>query len=180
MILHGEVQIDAQSIRLNQEEKIAHTQENWLKEQYINLDIDYPKFYKMDVISKMAFIAVENLKKIGPEEWFLSENIAQILANKHASTFTDIQFIESYSNGKSPSPSLFVYTLPNIVTGELAIRNKWYGQNLFFILNQPDWIFLEQQIDLNLYDYKGFVVCGWSDVKDDLSTANATFKLFEL
>ena len=38
-----------------------------------------------------------------------------------------IQHADSYY----PSPALFVYTLPNIVTGEIAIRNKYYGETSF-------------------------------------------------
>jgi 3-oxoacyl-[acyl-carrier-protein] synthase-1 len=37
-----------------------------------------------------------------------------------------------------PSPSVFVYTLPNIVTGEIAIRNKFYGETSFYVLEHQD------------------------------------------
>ncbi len=180
MKIIAEVHLDAITLSISGAPSLVHTEENWLKAAYQQLEVDYPKFYKMDVLSKMAFICVEHLKKNGPENWFVSEKTPQIIANANASTYTDFQFIESYQNGKSPSPSLFVYTLPNIVTGELAIRNKWYGQNWFFIIEELDWIFLEQQISLNLYDYSGYLICGWTDVRDSLDTATATFRLIEL
>ncbi len=178
MRIIAEVQLSQKGLTSNGIQK-AFQEENWLKEAYINLNTPYPKYYKMDVLSKMAFICVEELKQTIPTDWWINESIPQIIANKNASTNTDLQFIESYTN-EVPSPSLFVYTLPNIVTGELAIRNKWYGQNWFFILEKLDWEFLEQQIILNLYDYQGFVICGWTDIHTDLATANATFRLIEL
>ena len=40
-----------------------------------------------------------------------------------------------------PSPALFVYTLPNIVTGEIAIRNNYWGETAFYVLDK------EQDLD---------------------------------
>ena len=37
-----------------------------------------------------------------------------------------------------PSPALFVYTLPNIVTGEIAIRNKYAGETGAYVLEKRD------------------------------------------
>jgi 3-oxoacyl-[acyl-carrier-protein] synthase-1 len=37
-----------------------------------------------------------------------------------------------------PSPALFVYTLPNTVTGEIAIRNKYAGETSAFVLEKYD------------------------------------------
>jgi len=43
----------------------------------------------------------------------------------------------------SPSPSVFVYTLPNIMAGEIAIRHKIKGENTVFIFERfdPGFIF---------------------------------------
>ena len=35
-----------------------------------------------------------------------------------------------------PSPALFVYTLPNIVAGEIAIRNKYEGETSAYVLEE--------------------------------------------
>src|SRR3712207_7060242 len=37
-----------------------------------------------------------------------------------------------------PSPSVFVYTLPNIVTGEIAIRNHYHGETHFFVIPRSE------------------------------------------
>ena len=37
--------------------------ENWLKDIYKHIGIDYPKFYKMDKLAKVGFLGVEILKQ---------------------------------------------------------------------------------------------------------------------
>lgn len=108
-------------------------EENGLKVAYQQLKVDYPKFYKMDPLSKMAFIGVEVLVPDFPPAAELENDLQLLFANASASLYTDNLFVDSYQNKQNPSPSLFVYTLPNIVTGELSIRHKWYGENSFFI-----------------------------------------------
>lgn len=179
MKILAEVTLRREGIWINGHNVIHFNTEHWLKEAYQLLAMEYPKFYKMDTLSKMAMICVEHLKKQVNTNWWVNEDLPQVIANKNASVHTDLQFEASYQEGKSPSPSLFVYTLPNIVTGELAIRNKWYGQNWFFVLEHLDWTFLEQQIIINLFDYKGVVVCGWTDIGHTTDGASATFRLLE-
>ncbi len=108
-------------------------EENTLKSAYQQLGAEYPKFYKMDVLSKMAFIGTELLLPFFPEDLDQENDLQLIFANQSASQNTDNLFVESYGQLNNPSPSLFVYTLPNIVTGELCIRHKWYGENCFFV-----------------------------------------------
>src|ERR1035437_834105 len=108
---------------------------NFAKELYKKIDIDYPKFYKMDMLAKFAFLGVEIFKKHCPSiTHYGDDEIALFFGNKKASADSDLQFFESYQNGGTASPSAFVYTLPSILMGELAIRNLWYGENLFVIL----------------------------------------------
>lgn len=111
----------------------AGAEENYLKAAYQQLETEYPKFYKMDVLSKMAFIGTELLLPHFPPGHDLENDLQLIFANASASQYTDNLFVDSYEQQHNPSPSLFVYTLPNIVTGELCIRHKWYGENCFFV-----------------------------------------------
>ena len=69
------------------------------------------------------------------------------------------------------SPSDFVYTLPNILTGELAIYKKWYGENVFFIQEKfnPD-LFLEHVTFLFNKGIK-ICVCGWVECNAELEQA---------
>lgn len=122
--LNGEV-----LLRKNEE-----TGETWFKQIYKALAIEYPKFYKMDLISQAGFLGSELIKKVNPLSAYADDEVALLFGNKQSSADTDIRFQESYLEKKTPSPSLFVYTLPNIVLGEIAIRNKWYGENMFVVL----------------------------------------------
>ena len=135
--------------------------ENWKKTCYSNLELEYPKFHKMDPLAKMTFLSSEILKKEGVLEKYTENELALLFANNHSSLATDLKYIDSYTLKGSPSPSLFVYTLPNILTGELAIRNKWYGENCFFIEEKFDPKFFLEQI--NFYFSKGSnaCLCGW-------------------
>ncbi len=137
--------------------------EDWKKDLYASLNIEYPKFYKMDALAKMAFLGVELLESSCNFDDYSENEIALIFANRYSSYDTDQRFIESYTEKGSPGPSLFVYTLPNILTGELAIRKKWYGENIFFINEKFDAQFFIDQI--NFYFRKGSkaCLCGWVD-----------------
>ena len=79
---------------------------------------------------------------------FKDDEIALLFGNNHSSAETDIQFSNSYKDGNSASPALFVYTLPNILIGEIAIRNKWYGENLFTVYPKFNAELFEKNITL--------------------------------
>ena len=98
----------------------------------------------MDGLSKLGFIALEGLLKDKENRFEPCEDTAVICFNRSSSLETDTNFQETISNDKNyfPSPSLFVYTLPNIVTGEMAIRNKYFGETSFYISEKFD----EEQI----------------------------------
>lgn len=105
---------------------------------------DWPKFFKMDTLSKAGFVASELLlKKTGEhrlegEEYTHSRAI--VLFGSTASLCADRNYQETIQDRDNyyPSPALFVYTLPNIVTGEIAIRNHWRGETSFYVLESPD------------------------------------------
>src|SRR5688572_4494681 len=85
------------------------------KKAYQHFEINYPKFFKMDNLSKLAFLAAELLlkdNKKGGEE----NNTALVFANKSSSLDTDVKHQNSIADVDNyyPSPAVFVYTLPNI------------------------------------------------------------------
>lgn len=159
---------------LNKELILDGSTENHLKELYQKLDLSYPKFYKMDDLSKMSVLGCELLlNQIDLED---SENNLQLVfANSSSSQLTDLKFIDSYTNLGAPSPSLFVYTLPNILTGELAIKHKWYGENTFFILPEFKADFYQEQIEFSFNRGNKYVICGWVEAN---SNGNAECFLF--
>ena len=104
------------------------------KNLFKSFEIDYPKFYKMDSQSKLAFLAAEILLK---DENTLNENqdIALIFSNRNSSLESDLKHQQSIQSADEifPSPAVFVYTLANICLGEVSIRHHLKTENAFFI-----------------------------------------------
>ena len=67
-----------------------------------------------------------------------------------------------------PSPSLFVYTLPNIVTGEIAIRNHYMGETSFYVLPKRDQARMNEIIETAFWDpATTSILTGWLDDEDE-------------
>ena len=66
--------------------------------------------------------------------------MALIIANKSASLDTDLKHQEILNQVPNvpASPAVFVYTLPNVVMGEICIRHKIQGENTFFVQSDFD------------------------------------------
>ena len=112
-----------------------------LTELYRNHIGDYPKFFKMDTLSKLGFIASELLLNAEGNRCFEPrEDRAVILFNRNSSLQADTAYQATIQDPDNffPSPAAFVYTLPNIVTGEIAIRNKYFGETSFFVIENRD------------------------------------------
>jgi len=104
---------------------------------YRHLGITYPKFFKMDELSKLAFLGSEMVLMRAEMGQFQEDEIGLLFANQRASLDTDIQYYNTLKQG-IPSPALFVYTLPNIGMGEVCICHKLFGENNFLVLEQFD------------------------------------------
>lgn len=148
---------------LNNELNFKFDEENWLKECYQKLELDYPKFYKMDNLSKMTVLATEIIKSTNILDNIQDDELELLFANANASQHTDMKFIESYQEAGNPSPSLFVYTLPNILTGELAIKNKWYGENTFFVAPRFNSTLFTERLHHSAQKRTKICLCGWVD-----------------
>lgn len=101
------------------------------KEIYLDIGVSYPKFYKMDMLSKLAFLGTEYLlKEISekPDE----TKTAILFANRHSTINIDRKYIETIKDENYfPNPAYFVYTLPNVMIGEISIRHNLKGETLF-------------------------------------------------
>lgn len=130
------------------------------RELYKSLNCEYPKFYKMDRLCKLAFLAAELLVSDGSTKDIDLKKVAMFMENKSSTLNTDQKFLGTIE--KIPSPAVFVYTLPNIAIGELAIRHKWTGENLFLIRDSFDASAFAEQIEMlfNSSDTE-HCVCGW-------------------
>jgi 3-oxoacyl-(acyl-carrier-protein) synthase len=126
---------------------------DFIKSAYKNLGIDYPKFYKMDDLCKLAFVASEYLLKDIPGFGKQSKTkTALVFCTSVSSLDTDIRHQRTIldKNNYFPSPAVFVYTLPNILLGEIAIRNKIQGETMCFVNEKPGEKRLNEYIQLLL------------------------------
>ena len=139
-----------------------------LYRQYVG---DYPKYYKMDPLSRLGFIASELLLQAeGAERFVACDDRAVIFFNHSSSICADRQYLETIADPDNcfPSPSVFVYTLPNIVTGEIAIRNGYHGETSFYILPRRDEHLMQQILQASCLDLATqSILCGWLDYEDD-------------
>lgn len=152
------------------EEKIGGT--DWLLFVYKHFAFDYPKFYRMDNLSKLGWLATEILLRDGYSKSYQPEDVGIVLANKSSSLDTDIKYFESVKS--IASPALFVYTLPNIVMGEMSIRHHLKGESVLFVSDQFDAGFIQQYVqDLFTEGSVQSCICGWleffgKDIEADL------------
>lgn len=89
------------------------------------------KFYKMDDLCKLGYVAAAWLLD-GIE--FGEEECGMVLSGKYGCLDTDMkhqQIIDKDGDAAS-SPAVFVYTLPNVVAGEISIRHHIKGENTWF------------------------------------------------
>lgn len=108
----------------------------FLSDLYKHIEMTYPKFHKMDSLCKLGIIASEILlKKSNITQKYNLNKIGIVMSNAASSIDTDRQHQLSINdkNNYFPSPAVFVYTLPNIVIGEIAIKHKITGENAFLI-----------------------------------------------
>lgn len=140
---------------------------DFLKSAYKHYNINYPKFYKMDGLCKLGFLASELLiKSTTITKRYTKEDIAIILSNSSSSLDIDTEHQQTIQdkNNFFPSPAVFVYTLPNIVIGEIAIRNHIQGENSFFIFDKFDADFNVSYIESLLQTNKATCcIAGWVD-----------------
>ncbi|MGZ3874016.1 MAG: hypothetical protein ACXVJD_13925 [Mucilaginibacter sp.] len=131
---------------------------------YQHFAFNYPKFYKMDNLSKLGWLAAELLLKDDFHQYrYQPEEIGVVLANSNSSLDNDLKYSDTLKD--IPSPSVFVYTLPNIVIGEICIRNNFKGEHTFFIQERFDAGFIAQQVNYLLdHDILQACICGWVDV----------------
>lgn len=112
----------------------------FLKEIFKHLQSSYAKFYKMDRLSKLAFLASEFLLISDEHKKYQPEEIALVFSNSSSSIDSDIKHQATIAdkNKYFPEPATFVYTLPNIMLGELSIRHDLKGENMFFVSERFD------------------------------------------
>lgn len=124
------------------------------------------KFFKMSDMCKMGYLGASYLLT-GID--YNPYDIAIVLANRSASLDADLKHWRiMHKDGLPASPAAFVYTLPNIVMGEMAIRHGIKGETTFFVTNNPSDESIAQyaQLLLNESRYK-YIITGWCELLED-------------
>jgi len=144
---------------------------------------DYPKFFKMDTLSKLGFVASELLLQAeGAPRFELREDRAVIFFNRNASLQADTAYQATIQDPENffPSPAAFVYTLPNIVTGEIAIRNKYFGETSFIVLDEKDEKIMARELQNAFQDpMTKSILGGWLDCSDENHFEANLFLIFK-
>ncbi len=117
----------------------------------------------MDSLCKLGTIATHILLQDANPKSYNPERTSIVLCNKNGSIEADVNYYHSLQS--IASPSLFVYTLPNIVIGEISIRYGFKGENAFFVSEKFDADLLHFYVtDLLLHRGAYTCICGWADV----------------
>lgn len=164
------LRMSADSLTVN-EEKIGTSAKGkaMLTELYKKHIGDWPKFYKMDMFSRLAFTAAELLiQKETKEEQAEIHDI--ILFNRSSSVIADRNHLATLGDEENffPSPSIFLYTLPNVVTGEIALKHSYTGETSLYILNDRNEALITQIIQASMATSRSRrLITGWVDCQDE-------------
>lgn len=176
------VRLDTSSLYIDNEKVETTEKGKALLTQIYKTHIgDYPKFYKMDMLSRVAFVASELLiaqeakasnQESGKEETndAEAESRAVILFNRTSSIVSDRKHVSTICNKDEffPSPSIFLYTLPNIMTGEIAIKHGYKGETSLYILEDKNEQLLSQIITSTMQQsVVKSILTGWVDCSDE-------------
>jgi len=148
---------------------------------YKHFDLSYPKFHKMDNLAKLGFISSELLlREKALSSKYRGDEVGIILMNSSSSLDTDRRHRKTIADRTDyfPSPAVFVYTLPNVIIGEICIRNKFFGEGNFFVMEKFNPAFLVEYIS-QLFDNEivGCCITGW--VETDGEKYESVFYLIE-
>ncbi len=125
----------------------------------------------MDDQCKLGYVAAEKLLQ-GIDLEYDTTRTALVLTNHAASLNTDLKHQQLLNAHEVASPAVFVYTLPNIVSGEICIRHHIQGENTFFVQDSPDGFAREYAALLLHRGIADRVVLGWCEVLGEHYTAN--------
>lgn len=146
-----------------------YVQINEPQDLYRKLSLSYMKFFKMDLLCKWAWLGAETL--LVKDGNGICDNtdknkVAVVMMTSYGCIDVDKKY--EASRADIPSPALFVYTLPNIMLGEICIRHGFKGEQMSLVSDSFDadeiyfWV-----NDLLINKGMEACVCGWVDAYDD-------------
>lgn len=171
MSLLSTIDITSESVTLNgRAVPVSGTGVDMLNSIYRDQIGGYPKYFKMDTLCRLGFVASELMLAGETDRFTPRSDRAVVMVNKSGSLCDDEKYQSTIADADNyfPSPSVFVYTLPNIVTGEIAIRNKYNGETSFMVLESYDAAVIADMITAAFRDGEtGSVLGGWLECSAD-------------
>lgn len=158
------IKVNGQTVySIGRDEKI----DEFLTKAYWEMDIKYPKFHKMDNVSKLGVLTSSVL--FDSFEWMCEPSKRGIIFTSNSGCqFTDNKYIKEIQEApESSHPGLFTYTLPSIVMGEICIKHSIQGENIFMITEYFGKSFLYEVAE-DMFLYKSVKQCllGWVELKN--------------
>lgn len=126
---------------------------------------DGSRFFKMDLYSRLAYVGTSLLAKdaLGASD---PEDRAMVIFTQNGSVLADRKHLSTFANPDEffPSPAVFINTLPNVVLGEIAVKNTIKGETTLVILPARDEKAMQRIIDATVSATRPSVlICGWVD-----------------
>ena len=126
---------------------------------------DGSRFFKMDLYSRLAYVgttllAKDTLEGVNPED------VALFIFTLNGSVLADRKHLSTFSNPDEfyPSPAVFINTLPNVVLGEIAVRNNIKGETTLVMLPDRDETTIDRILEASLSATRPSVmIYGWVD-----------------
>lgn len=107
----------------------------YIKSVFASVSGPYMKFSKMDDYCKLGTTAVELLiNKVGGLSNYNPYEIALVVNTDTGCIESDLAHLDNITADEyNSSPAIFVYTLPNVVAGEICIKNKIKGEGVTLV-----------------------------------------------
>ena len=126
---------------------------------------DDSRYYKMDLFSRLAYVGTTLLAKdtLGDCP---GEEVALFIFTLNGSVLADRKHLSTFSDPDTfyPSPAVFINTLPNVVLGEIAVKNNIKGETTLVLLPDRDEATIQRIIEATLSATKPAVMLyGWVD-----------------
>jgi len=158
------------SLHINGEDMpfVRHEGNGILRDLYVASGLNYPKYFKMDPLSRLCVVCTELLIDKGNVRDLMNDRCAILLSNSASSLDTDITYLRGLESTGMGSPAQFVYTLPNVMIGELCIRHRLFSHTEMYVMPTPDFDILNAQAaSLISSGVCETALIGWIDVLGD-------------
>ena len=126
---------------------------------------DGSRFFKMDLYSRLAYVGTSLLAKDSLADYD-PEDVALVIFTQNGSVLADRKHLSTFSNPEEfyPSPAVFINTLPNVVLGEIAVKNNVKGETTLVLLPSRDEAAMSRIIEATgSVTGPAVMICGWID-----------------